>query len=604
MEQLNLLNDFFDGGRPEFKIENKIRLIELFAGVGSQAMALERLGADFEHYRVVEFDKYAIASYNAIHGTDFPTMDITEIKGEDLGIVDTDKYCYLLTYSFPCGLAGTKIKTSDGYKNIEDVKVGDMVLTHNNRYCKVKKTMSRKVGSYNNIKALGCGRLQLTDNHPMYVLRNNEIQWVKVKDLNTKTDKVCFNVNTESKPIPADDNILWLVGRYVADGHINKYSYNSVNFAVGLEKVDEFISHIPLDMKDRFKTFDKPGIKDFRIADHEFQEFCLEFGNGANNKVIPSYILNMPKDKVKIFLDGYFSGDGHYVKEKNMMMFCTTSKELFLGLQELIAKVYGTICSCYIRQDNRKESFSDTYNCQFTIKPSRNSQQKRIGNQIFTPIRGIEHIEDEVMVYNFEVDEDNSYTCENIVVHNCTDLSVAGKQEGMSKGSGTRSGLLWEVERLLKETKELPQVLVMENVPQVHGEKFKADFLKWLDFLTDLGYTNFHEDLNARYYGVPQNRDRTIMVSLLGNYKFKMPKPIPLYPTMNNLLEDEVDDRYFLNSEKANKLIEELLQGGKLDNLPDKHIHIPPDVVKLLSAYQNEYNEAISVGCDLSVNCP
>ena len=186
----------------------------------------------------------------------------------------------------------------------------------------------------------------------------------------------------------------------------------------------------------------------------------------------------------------------------------------------------------------------------------------------------------------------------------CQSLSVAGKQEGMSKGSGTRSGLLWEVERLLKETKELPQVLVMENVPQVHGEKFKADFLKWLDFLTDLGYTNFHEDLNARYYGVPQNRDRTIMVSLLGNYKFKMPKPIPLYPTMNNLLEDEVDDRYFLNSEKANKLIEELLQGGKLDNLPDKHIHIPPDVVKLLSAYQNEYNEAISVGCDLSVNCP
>ena len=61
-------------------------------------MALERLGADFEHYRVVEFDKYAIASYNAIHGTDFPTMDITEIKGEDLGIVDTDRFTYLLTH--------------------------------------------------------------------------------------------------------------------------------------------------------------------------------------------------------------------------------------------------------------------------------------------------------------------------------------------------------------------------------------------------------------------------------------------------------------------------------------------------------------------------
>ena len=95
--QMNL----FDGSKP-FQIDKPIRLIELFAGVGSQAMALRDLGADFEHYRVVEFDKYAIASYNAIHGTDFPTMDITQVKGYDLGIVDTDKYCYIMTYSFPC----------------------------------------------------------------------------------------------------------------------------------------------------------------------------------------------------------------------------------------------------------------------------------------------------------------------------------------------------------------------------------------------------------------------------------------------------------------------------------------------------------------------
>lgn len=97
MEQLNIFDMLYD----DFKIQKKIRLIELFAGVGSQAMALRDLGADFEHYRVVEFDKFAINSYNAIHGTDFPTMDITKIKGGDLGITNTDKYAYLLTYSFP-----------------------------------------------------------------------------------------------------------------------------------------------------------------------------------------------------------------------------------------------------------------------------------------------------------------------------------------------------------------------------------------------------------------------------------------------------------------------------------------------------------------------
>lgn len=64
-------------------------------------MALRNIGADFETWRVVEFDKYAIASYNAIHGTNFPTMDICDVKGGDLGITDKDKYTYLLTYSFP-----------------------------------------------------------------------------------------------------------------------------------------------------------------------------------------------------------------------------------------------------------------------------------------------------------------------------------------------------------------------------------------------------------------------------------------------------------------------------------------------------------------------
>ena len=85
-----------------YKIHNKVRLIELFAGVGSQAMAMKRLGVDFEHYRVVEFDKYPVASYNAIHGTNFEPMDITKIRGVDLGIVDVERFTYLLTYSFPC----------------------------------------------------------------------------------------------------------------------------------------------------------------------------------------------------------------------------------------------------------------------------------------------------------------------------------------------------------------------------------------------------------------------------------------------------------------------------------------------------------------------
>ena len=91
--------------------------------------------------------------------------------------------------------------------------------------------------------------------------------------------------------------------------------------------------------------------------------------------------------------------------------------------------------------------------------------------------------------------------------------------QGMSKGSGTRSGLLWEVERLLNETIELPQVLVMENVPQVHSEDNMKDFRAWIDFLESKGYTNYYQDLNAKNYGVAQNRERCFMVSILGEYR-------------------------------------------------------------------------------------
>lgn len=225
----------FDMIREPIRITKPIRLIELFAGYGSQAMALRDVGAKFEHYRVVEFDRYAIASYNAVHGTDFPPLDITQIHADDLNICDTEKYCYLMTYSFPC-----------------------------------------------------------------------------------------------------------------------------------------------------------------------------------------------------------------------------------------------------------------------------------------------------------------------------TDLSLAGKQAGMKKGSGTRSGLLWEVERILCEIKEgggeLPQILFMENVPQVHADANKEDFQRWIDFLTGIGYVSYWQDLNAKDYGVAQNRNRCFMFSFLGEYNYRFPQPVPLTKRIRDYLEESVDERFYVSN--------------------------------------------------------
>ena len=129
----------------------------------------------------------------------------------------------------------------------------------------------------------------------------------------------------------------------------------------------------------------------------------------------------------------------------------------------------------------------------------------------------------------------------------CQDLSVRGKGKGMSKEGNTRSGLLWEVERLLKETEELPQILLMENVPQVHSKKNTADFERWIAFLKSKGYSNFWRDLNAKNYGIPQNRNRCFMVSILGDHDYAFPSPIPLELRLKDMLEAEVDDYYFLS---------------------------------------------------------
>ena len=150
----------------------------------------------------------------------------------------------------------------------------------------------------------------------------------------------------------------------------------------------------------------------------------------------------------------------------------------------------------------------------------------------------------------------------------CTDLSVAGKQKGMTKDSGTGSSLIWEVERILTECKEkdcLPQILQMENVPQVHGKKFIAEFNEFISRLERLGYSNYWQDLNAKNYGVAQQRNRTFMISLLGNYSYEFPEPIPLDKCMKDYLDDEVDEKYYVNNERAQKLIQQLIDSGKLE---------------------------------------
>lgn len=130
----------------------------------------------------------------------------------------------------------------------------------------------------------------------------------------------------------------------------------------------------------------------------------------------------------------------------------------------------------------------------------------------------------------------------------CQDISVAGKGAGIKEG--TRSGLLFEVERLLRVASEkgtLPKYLLLENVKNLVSKKFKADFDKWLDFLSELGYTNYWKVLNAKDYGIPQNRERVFCVSIRGKHEpFVFPKPKKLTIRLRDMIDETVDERFYL----------------------------------------------------------
>ena len=128
----------------------------------------------------------------------------------------------------------------------------------------------------------------------------------------------------------------------------------------------------------------------------------------------------------------------------------------------------------------------------------------------------------------------------------CQDLSVAGKQAGL--GEGTRSGLLYECEKIIEHCR--PKYLLLENVKNLVGKKFKPQFDEWLEYLEGLGYTNYWKVLNAKDYGVPQNRERVFVVSILGEHKpYKFADKIPLDKCIADILEDEVDEKYYLSEE-------------------------------------------------------
>lgn len=135
----------------------------------------------------------------------------------------------------------------------------------------------------------------------------------------------------------------------------------------------------------------------------------------------------------------------------------------------------------------------------------------------------------------------------------CQDISTAGKQKGFIEGSGSRSSLLWECRRAIEAKR--PRFLLMENVKALVQKKFMPEFQRWIDTLADLGYTSFWQVLNAKDFGIPQNRERVFMVSILGDATFEFPKPFPLEKRLRDVLEENVDESYYLSDAQTQRIL-------------------------------------------------
>lgn len=569
--------------------------VSLFSGIGGFEQALNKLGGTC--VMASEIDKYANQAYEVLYG--HPTVgDVTKVDAAN--VPDHD----LLVGGFPCFAAGTLITTSEGLKPIESVRKGDSVLTHTNEFKKVVVPMvKRKKGIYK-LRVQGSPETLITEEHPVYVremyrtyntvagkrtnIRNwREPKWVKAEDLRAGVHYVGMSENkneTNVHNLTLEES--WLLGRYAADGYI---SGRSVRYCVGNYKLSEFLENVK-----SFNTslsYERTVVK-VVISDTKLKELCEQVGRGAINKTVPGFVLDLPKDLLQSFLDGYMSGDG-CVLPNGTHQATSISRKLIYSLAQVVQKLYKTPAqithserpkTCVI--EGRTVNQNDTYMIRYRkYTPGKKQHAVYIDGMLWCPVRSIEWQDDfDGYVYNFEVENDNSYVANNLTVHNCQAFSVAGKRLGFDDTRGT---LFFEIARIAKVKR--PKAMLLENVKGLvsHDSGRTLDVI--VQTLNDIGYTVDFEVINSKYFGVPQNRERIFVVAIRNDliepapweigkrtdvvakgkrrisalegvktFNFDWPSQDIVTTRLRDILEDNVDERYYLSAEKTAKLVAQL----------------------------------------------
>lgn len=497
---------------------NKLRILELFAGIGAVSKALERLNIDFEIVDAVEIDKYAVKSFNAIHNTNFEPQDITTWNKD----IEVD----LIMHGSPCVTADSLILTKDGYKQIIDVNVGEEVLTKSNTWHKVLKKFDNGIAPTGYLNGMGFENIHCTPNHKFYVremyrkghksIRTfKEPTFKEVKDI-TKNDYFGIPVMQEEISFHTNDLDFWyMLGMYMGDGWLSINS-NDIIIACNDSKLEKLKSKLDIN-KWKYTINDNGSCWRVRFANKDIHNFIQRYiGTGSEHKHIPYEILALPKEQLQEFYNGYLDTDGCIINGKHQ--FSSINREMIYSFGLIINKLYHRpVCLYKIKTkpttiiEGRVVNQKDWYQLRFNPVVNKQDHAFYEDGYIWYPFKNYE-LDVEQHVYNMEVEEDHSYIIQGCISKNCQDFSLAGKQAGGDKDSGTRSSLMYETIRIVEKLK--PKYVIWENVKNLLSKKHRHNFDAYLETMESLGYTNYYQVLNAKDYGIPQTRERVFTISI------------------------------------------------------------------------------------------
>ena len=526
-----------------------MRFGSVCSGIEAASVAWNPLGWEAAWFAEIEPFPSAVLAH---HYPNVPNHgDMTELpekifKGE---VEAPDMLCG----GTPCFTEGQMVLAESGYKPIEEIQVGEMVMTHKGRLKKVLRT-GHKIAHVGTLEVVGHQGFVCTPNHPFLSINRRKEgrvtiygkpEWVSAEKM--PGQQWCSLINYEETSIEvrsakfANDieKALLLAGMYVGDGYTRRFkgaNKKNVMLCLNDKKLDFFKKAFP--DCGACVTKDRTAYK-VAISDTDLAEWLVEnFGELSHNKTIPSWLLGHPNRDM--FTLGYQITDG-YIKG-NMTQFSTVSKALAFGSCDLMNSLGYATSVTKIDVEPTKEIEGRTVNQSdwYQVRAWRESRKSRIFDEEYL-LRLAQHYDPlpiPQVVYNIEVEEDNSYILEGAIVHNCQAFSVAGQRKSLDDERGNLSLTFCEIADAIDYVRfvrgKRPAIVFWENVPGVLNTKDNAlgcflgrlvganlpltpgtDGNKW----PSAGYVAGPKRqaawriLDAQHFGVPQRRRRVFVVA-------------------------------------------------------------------------------------------